>query len=275
MKQLRKYWVFVLVIIMSGFCYAAPIEDAKQTIDHYYKYSAEKDVDSYIALFDQEFLDGIYGDDARELFEEVFDYFQIQDYKLDFQYYTASEESMTVFFNLKSNVIIEGEEVDMDNDMVALFTKDEGVKLRYIMLQEQFVRLMNKEFVYDAAISRVVEKDNDLKNEAEERGIELENYKDLFEQKIAEHDAKHSSRFWTWTILVLAVLFVSFYFVVRIDLVSKYIKNAKRRKHYVSFRKHFINLVDKVLIAVKTGIKKLAGFVVQASKKIHERFKRK
>ncbi|MGM5488526.1 MAG: hypothetical protein ACQESG_06250 [Nanobdellota archaeon] len=191
--------MIVLIILVSGISYGS-LDDAKQVIDDYYRYSTEKDVDSYVALFDQEYLDRIYGEDHRELFTEIFNYFEIQEYDIDYQYYTESEESMTVFFNLQTTTMIEEEAVDQDNDMVAFFTKSTVPELRYILLQEEFVGQMNREFIYETAITAIVEKNSDLKAEAEEKGVSLTDHN--FEELIDAHHDKHSTRWWLWAVLI-------------------------------------------------------------------------
>ncbi|MFO7710846.1 MAG: hypothetical protein R6V53_03720 [Candidatus Woesearchaeota archaeon] len=233
-------------------CFAS-LDDAKDMVDKYYQYSMEKDVESYVALFDPEYLTHLYGEDSKEFFQEVFTYFDIQDYDLDYQYYTESDESLSLFFNLKSETLIDGQKTEIDNDQVAFFTKD-PLKLRYIILQEEFIGQMNREFIYEAAITAIVEKNSDLKAEAEEKGVSLTDYN--FEEKIAAHNAKHSTG-WIWIILIALLLVTA----TTLDL-SKHIKNKKYRKKYVHIRKEMINLALNIYAFIVKMTRKASKFIV-------------
>lgn len=292
-------------MIISSFSYGNFIEQGKQVIDDYYKYSMEKNIDSYVSLFDQNYLKKIYGEDYKALFEEVFNYFEIGDYNISYQYYTESEESMTVFFNLKGKTTIDWKKVDMDNDLVAFFTKDNNLKLKYIILQEEFVGQMNKEFVYNMAIWKIIEKNTNLKDLAKKEWIEFEeetwsknktneeevialkeetwskneinekeeseakDYKSLFEKKIAEHEAKHSSSnsFWIWGLVLIVILVLVYKFTIKKDRISNYIKNEKTQEKYLHIRESLIKFVDKSYIFSKKIIKKWFKFFQNKFKK--------
>ncbi|MGM5482716.1 MAG: hypothetical protein ACQESF_04605 [Nanobdellota archaeon] len=275
MRQIKIFILVIIIILTSTICSASPLEEAKQVIDDYYKYSMEKDVDSYAALFDQEYLNSIYGKDNKELFKEIFSYFQIKNYDIDYQYYTESDESMTVFFNIKSTTVIEEEEIEMDKDMVALFTKAEDVKLRYIISQEKFVGQMNKEFVYRTAFSRIATKETDLKVQAKKEGVDLENYKSSFKEKIAEHEKKHSSKKLFWIVLIVALLFIVYRFAIKNDVISKHIKDNKIKNRYLHTRKRIIKFVDKAYIILKKIIVKIIHIMTSLSIKIYKKIKEK
>ena len=273
MRQVSLYVSIILLILASGICYASSLEDAKDIVDKYYQYSMEKDVDSYISLFDQEYLNKIYGDDHKELFDEIFNYFEIQEYDLDFQYYTESDDSMTLFFNLQSETSFDGEKTEVDNDLVAFFTKD-PLKLRYIILQEEFIGQMNREFIYESAITAIVEKNSDLKAEAEEKGVSLTDYN--LEEKIAEHNAKHSSvnKFWIIMILV-AVLFITYQFAIKNDAISKHIKDKKIKSRYLHVRQGIIRSVEKTYSIIKRLAKKTFRFLVSSTISLYRKTRKR
>lgn len=279
MRTARTYLIVVLLmIIASSPCFATPLEEAKGTIDDYYKYSMEKDVDAYTALFDQEYLVGIYGEDYDDLFKEVFSYVEIEDYTIDYQYYTEGQDSLTVFFNLESEMVVEGEKLDIDNDMAALFTKSEDVELRYILLQEELLGQMNREFVYKAGLSQVVEKTADIKEEAEQEGVSLEDYKSLFEEKIAAHEAKKSSDWFFWFVAVIVLLVVAYEFAIKRDVISGRIKEEKAKRSYLKVRKRVMRLVHEACSRsrkmTKALFRQMTSLAVRAYKRLSERIKR-
>ncbi|MDI3473712.1 MAG: hypothetical protein PWR30_35 [Candidatus Woesearchaeota archaeon] len=229
----------LMIFSMGVFCFlilpifASPLEDAKEIIDDYYSYSKEQNVDGYISLFDEDYLEDIYGNDYKEFLKEVLSYIKIEDYKLDYQYYTEGEESLTLFFNLKADVVIEGEKTRLDNDMVAFFSKENGnLKLRYSILQETFIEKMNQEVIYKAAIVSYAEENSDLKKEAEEKGVELVDYKSLFEERINSH---HKPKAGWWILLtILLIVIGGVYFIfkkgkVKKDDVKKQLDKAQKK----------------------------------------------
>lgn len=252
---------------------ASPLEDAKEIIDKYYSYSKEQNVEGYISLFDEDYLEDIYGDDYKEFLEEVLSYMEIEDYELDYQYYTEGEESLTLFFNLKADVAIEGKETSLDNDMVAFFSKDNGnLKLRYSILQETFIEKMNQEVIYKAAIASYVEENSDLKKEAEEKGIELVDYKSLFEERINSH---HESKAGWWIFLIILLIVIGGgYFLfkkgkIKKEDVKKHLDTAK--KHTIKTGKYLKEQYNKAAPIVASKTKEFSGKVKKKLKDIKKR----
>ncbi|MFW6046844.1 MAG: hypothetical protein ACOCP4_03530 [Candidatus Woesearchaeota archaeon] len=271
MKQFKI--ILLLVLVTSVTCYASSLEEGKEIINNYYKFSMEKDIDSYIQLFDQKYLTEIYGNNYKNLFTEIFSYYEINDYKIDYQYYTESDDSMTIFFNLESEMVIEGEKNDIDNDLVAFFTKSDKTKLRYIILQEEFIGQMNREFIYETAVSKIIQEENNLKEEAISEGVDLDNYESIFEEKISEYENKHSSNKFFWIILLIAILIIVYQFSIKKDKISKHIKDEKTKNNYLKVRKKVIYYVDKAYFISKKWIKKAIKFLISTSIKLYQAIK--
>jgi hypothetical protein len=224
---------FLMVLLVNVPVYADSLDNAKEIIDDYYLYSKEKNVEEYTKLFDEYYLNEIYGEYHEDLFEEIFTYFDIDDYEIEYQYYTEGEDSLSLFFNLKSNMVIEGSKKEIDNDLVGFFSKKDGkLKLRYIILQETFIEQMNREFVYTTAVESLVEENSDLLKEAEEKGIKVVDYKKDFEDMINKHRSKN---------IFNSILFVFGAIIVLLTLAVLF-KGKIKNKHIVEY----INRVEEV-----------------------------
>jgi hypothetical protein len=262
-RWMKLLLVTALLLISTAFVEASSLEEAKIMVDDYYSYTMQKDVDAYVALFDEAYLVGLYGSDYEDFFNEVFSYVEIEDYEIDFSYYTESEESLTLFFNLKSSTILDGVPVDMDNDLVALFAKNPGgLKLHYIILQETFIEQMNREVIYESAIKIMTEEQSDLKAEAERKGIELVDYKSLFEDKMRGD----RSKWYIWLLVLLAIILMIYFSksgklkgfakVTNKDSLRSY--QAKAKEHLVSAKKSLKENYDKAAPIVKKRVNDVA-----------------
>lgn len=239
MKNSNIFSIIMITLFITSisFCYASPLEDAKQIVDDYYRYSMEKDIDSYINLFDKEYLQDIYGPEHETLIKEVFNYFEIKDYEIDYQYYTESNESLTLFFNLESDVIIDGQKIHIDNDLVSFFSKSNQLKLRFIILQEEFIGQMNREVIYKTAVANFIEKESDLKVVAEKEGISLVDYKSIFEERINSH---HNKSKLIWFIIIILIAITVSVYLVKTGKIDK----KKSKIHLNIIRKHTIKTWD-------------------------------
>lgn len=172
-KKIRKGFLFLaLLILCVSLVHASYLDIAKESVEAYYKYSQEKNVDAYIALFDQQYLRELYGPDAQELFREVFTYFEILDYDITFQQYTEGNESLSLFFHLRADARLDGKDHPIDQDLIAFFSKSNGaVKLRYIMLQSLFSEVMIAESTFMSMMRASFEDELDLVDEAIAAGI--------------------------------------------------------------------------------------------------------
>ncbi|MGV8162331.1 MAG: hypothetical protein ACP5N2_03310 [Candidatus Nanoarchaeia archaeon] len=274
MKNKLLITVLIIALVLITPCYASSIDNAKEMIDNYYLYSKEKNVEKYSSLFDQQYVTELYGKDYKLLFKEIFTYYEVTEYNLNFQYYTESQDSLSLFYNLQAKTLIEGEKVNMDNDLVALFSKTNGeLKLKYIILQETFVEQMNREVIYEAAIKSFVEENSDLKEEAETKNIDLINYKKIFEDKINnDQGTKNKVKLFLLIIVILIILGI---------VAVKYKENIKNKKV-----REYIHKTEKVTKntgryikqkyvktkpIVKSETKKLTKKIVKLTKNINQK----
>jgi hypothetical protein len=201
----------------------------------------------------------------------------VTEYNLNFQYYTESEESLSLFYNLQAKTSIEGEKVNMDNDLVALFSKNNGeLKLKYIILQETFIEQMNREVIYESAIKSFVEENSDLKKEAETKNIDVIYYKQMFEDKINnDQGTKNKVKILLVIIvalIVLAVVAIKFKERIKNKKVRKYIeKTEKVTKSSSKFIKQKYSETKPVVIS---ETKKLTKKIVKLTKNINEKKKK-
>jgi flagellar biosynthesis/type III secretory pathway M-ring protein FliF/YscJ len=255
-KLLIIFLIMSLIIITP--IYATSLDDAKVIVNNYYLYSQQKDVEKYSLLFDEEYLVQLYGNDYKTLFREVFTYFNITKYEIDFQQYTESDESLSLFFNLEANTIVDGEKINMDNDLVALFSKNNGeLKLKYIILQETFIEQMNREVIYNSAIGSFVEENSDLIKEAESKNIPLVDYKTQFEDMINKKD-NHGLKIFLWIFIVVLIL------VVIAVLFKEKIKHKKTRKYLDKTE----NVAKKTGKVIKDKYNEAVPIIASKSKKI-------
>lgn len=254
-----KLIIFVVVAILLIIpVTATSLDDAKEIVNKYYLYSMEKNVDSYSELFDKEYLVNLYGKDYKQLFTEIFTYSEVNDYELEYQYYTESEESLSLFFNLKSDVIVDGEKIKIDNDLVALFSKkDDGLKLKYIILQETFIEQMNQEVIYKAAIISYTEEGSNLEKEANKKNIELVNYDNMIEKGINDYNQKNNFKIFL-IILVISILAV---------FVAVKFKEKIRNKTIKKNINRIEDALNKSKIYVKDNYKKTKHKIQKNSKK--------
>lgn len=196
--------VFLVLLLVSFASASSMLENAKTSVNNFYKYSQEKNVGSYTNLFDKDYLTGLYGSDYKTFFKETFGYFEIKDYQLEYQYYTESNDSLTLFYNLNGNMVVSGENTKINNDLVAFFVKKNGeLKLRFVMLQETFIGQMNQEIIVKSAIEGISEESKDIIIEAEKAGL-LE--VDMTEAIDKFEDKNNNKIFWWIFIIVLGFL---------------------------------------------------------------------
>lgn len=204
---MKKIFIsIILFIFLFNLALALPIDDAKIVVDNFYKYSQEKNVDEYINLFDKDYLIGLYGNDYKNYFTEGFNLIDIEKYNLEFQYYTESNDSLSLFYRLETTSILDGEKTKIENDLVALFIKKDKLYLKYILPQSIFIEQMNKEVILDSAMVAVLEENNDIKSEAIANGISLVDMESLIDDYYA-HESK-AKLIWAWIALIL-IIFIS------------------------------------------------------------------
>lgn len=268
MKKLLIYVMLILILVVP--VYASSLDEAKEIVDNYYLFSKEKNVESYSNLFDQEYVRELYGEDYKDFFKEVLSYFDVDEYSLDFQYYTEGEDSLTLFFNLEAEVVVDGLKNDLDNDLVALFSKNNGVlKLKYIILQETFIEQMNREVIYEGAIGSFVEENSDLIEEAEKKNIPLVDYTQKFEDMIDKHN--NSSLYIILILIVGIILLVVFKEKIKNKEVKKYVDkiDGVTRKTGSLIKKNY----EKSKPVIKDKYRRGKNVVKKHTKKIIKKIK--
>lgn len=275
MKNKLLIIVLITALVIITPSYATPLDDAKEIVENYYLYSQEKNVDNYSALFDQKYITEVYGKDYKLLFKEIFTYYDVTEYKVNFQYYTQSQDSLSLFYNLQAKTIIQGEKINMDNDLVALFSITNGeLKLKYIILQETFIEQMNREVIYESAIKSFVEQNSNLKEEAGKKNIDLVDYKSLFENKINNKEAKNTLKIFFIIIVLLVILIIvaiKFKDHIRHKQVREYIN--KTEKVTKNTGKYIKQKYTETKPIVKSETKKLTKKITKLTKNINQKIK--
>lgn len=225
--QMRKLLLIFLLLnlIFITPIFATSLDEAKDIVNNYYLYSQQKDVEKYSELFDKNYVVELYGEDYKNLFTEIFTYYEIEKYEINYQYYTESEDSLSLFFNLEANTIVDGNEMKMDNDLVALFSKTNNeLKLKYIILQETFIEQMNREVIYNSAIESFVEENSNLIKEAEAKNIPLVDYTQNFENMLNENKFNIFGFLFYVVLIGVIILAIGIFFKEKIT-------HKKTRKH--------------------------------------------
>ena len=212
MKEIKYNQIIKIVLIITlipliiSSVYASPyLDQAKGVVEDYYKFTKEKDIDSYMELFDQNYLNEMYGTNNKELFEEVFSYFDLSNYEIDFQQYTEGPDSLSLFFHLEADSTLEGEPQKIDQDLLAIFSKiNDELKLRYIMLQSVYREVMITESIYQNLMKSSIEDEIDLVEEAIEAGLITE---DEIEDSMTERESSFRLRHLFIIIIIGAIIF--------------------------------------------------------------------
>ena len=244
-KTLKILFIIFLLPFFISSVNASPYLDlAKEAVEDYYVFTKEKDVDSYMALFDQNYLNEMYGANNKVLFEELFTYSDLNDYTINFQQYTEGPESLSLFFHLEADSTLNGEAQKIDQDLLAIFTKTNGeVKLRYIMLQSVYAEMMIAESTFESLLRASLEDEVDLVEEAIEAGL-------ITEEEIEESMAEKESFFKLRHLLIILILGALGYFV--------YAKKEAiiRNDHGKKITKKFVVVTSKVKPAIKKVVDK-------------------
>lgn len=256
----------ILIVLLTTNVQANSLEQAQTSIDKFYKYTQEQNVDAYAALFDQEYLINLYGTDYKTGLKEVLSYITITNYKITPQYYTESEDSLTYFFNLQSNVVIENEKTKLDNDLVGLFTKQNNeVKLKYVMLQEIFMEQMNREVIYKTAIMSMTEEYSDLKIEAENKDVSLVDYESIFENKIKNDKNKKIIK----NIAILIIIITGIYlFIKNKEKITTEENKQKIKEQIQKTKKHTKKAKTKIVNKYKETMPKVKKVTNETINKI-------
>jgi hypothetical protein len=265
---LRLIMFLLITIIFLNLVFASSLDNAKDVVDKYYLYSKEKDVDNYALLFDQDYLKESYGEDYKLFFKEVLNYIDITKYEINYQYYTESEDSISLFFNLQAQTIIDNEKVKMDNDLVALFIKKENkLYLKSIILQETFIEQMNREVIYNAAISSFIEEGSDLKIEAENKGISLIDFEKLIDKSL-KHEKSSSIK---TVLLLLLLIFIVFGLMI---IFKNKIKSKKINNYLNKSQDYIVKGYNNLFNIIKETYKKIKPYIKDFVKKIKPHIKK-
>ncbi len=233
-KIILLFLLIVLLVLTSTIIVAATSEDdAKEIINNFYAYSQSKDVDSYLNLFDVNYLKNIYGEDYKTYISEGISLVDIELYNIDYQYITEDNDGLSLFYNLKATAIIDGSKEKIDNDLVALFSKTpQGLKLKYIILQSNLVEKMNQETILLDSLISAVDENSDLVKQAEQEGI-----------KINPLELKSSSTgiSWCWWCLLVLIIFGLIFFKIK----SK--KHKKSNCLFTLIKSKFNHLLKKTM----------------------------
>jgi len=209
-------------------------------------------------------------------------YFEVEEYEIEYQYYTEGEESLTLFFNLKAEIIVEDSKIDIDNDLVALFSKkNDGLKIKYILLQETFIEQMNREVIFKGAIGSIVEENSDLIKEAENKNISLVDYSKKFEDTIN----KDNKLGLIIAIILITIIILSVVFKEKIKnkkvrgYVDKIEKTSKKTSALIKnkYEKNKLlvkNKYEKIKPVVKDKYDRGKKYVKKHTKKIGKKLKK-
>lgn len=244
----------LMLVLLTSFSAASDLDKAKELVDLYYKYSQEKDVDSFVALHNANFLKDIYGEGYKEYIAAGFELTDIRSYELDYQYYTESEAGLTLFYRIEADVSVDSEKMDMDQDMVALFDKKSGyLVLRYVMLQNIFISKMNQETLAIASMASVVELDGkDLVAQAQEEGkFDINEFYEFVERNEDFSNGSGNSGFSEFLnkFLIFVIVIVLLVFIFKKS--GKIKEHSKRLAKKVNHKKHLEKLNPKLKEAKK------------------------
>ncbi|MFP4403853.1 MAG: hypothetical protein ACLFPJ_05870 [Candidatus Woesearchaeota archaeon] len=273
MKKMKLFFLVLILIIFTNSVYANYIDNAKDAIDKFYLYTKEKDVNSYSNLFDEKYLIDIYGKEYKTFFREMFESMQLNDYKIEFQYYTEDINSLSIFYNLNANGKIDGKNIKIDQDLVAIFTKDNNdVKLRYTILQTLFVNKMNQESYFNSVLLSMYEETEDLVTDAIDEGLITNDEIDEFSEFTLVDDVKKEKKSkFNWFLLII-ILLIIFY------LIFYFKDDKKRKKAYIlyetktkDFRKKAKKTYDQKILP---NVKKLTEHTKKHAKNLAIKIKK-
>lgn len=227
--NLKIILIITILLVSISFVSATPLD----SLNKFYQASVDGDIDAYIAIQDPLFLEQ-QEMDATAYFQSSFDEVNTLDYEIINPEVFEEENSTLIFYELKGDAEIDGEQISIDNDMVAFLWKYDDWKVRWSITRTLYEEKIALGFIMDVAIESTIDEAQgiSLKQELINEGFDL-TLPD--EENLSLTSSTNSNKIpWVWIIIIILILLIV---IFRKKIFVKVIKHKSSKKLKDTYKK--------------------------------------
>lgn len=203
-----------------NFVLADDCGELRPIIDKYYKASQEENIDAYMSVMDQDYLRENLLDNYEDYVKAAWEVYDTKKYELNPYNCRLEENDALMYFNMKSTLVSNGEEVEIQKNYVALFDKLDTWKIKYVVDEDvfsQFQDALTSQLYLDATkditYDELDKADDLIAYDKMVQEIEKGNYQDNISEGVENRDnnldyseGKSSSKLFVTMIVVTGLL---------------------------------------------------------------------
>ncbi len=130
---------FVFLFIFNvGLVQADSCDELRPILDKYYKASQDENIDEYMTVIDVNYVRENLLDNYEEYVGSAWEVYDTKSYELSPYNCKMETEDALMYFNMKSTLVSEEGEVELQKNYVALFNNIDGWKIKYVVDEEVF-----------------------------------------------------------------------------------------------------------------------------------------
>lgn len=231
------------------------------TLEQFYESSKNEDFNTYISLMDTEYIYDYLAD--KEYYENyvkaAWDVYETKSYLIDLLKCNEIPTGSIIFANVKSTLIAEGEEIDLDRDYAAVF---ENGKIQFVMDFETFMMHQNYAYMlqYYNYTSELV---NEELNDAESLIQYLETYEPI-----------ETKTNWFWYIIIIILTSIIYFNRNKIKNINikkpKKFDTTKIKNRFHSAKNTSIKKIKDTTIKVKGHMKPRIEKLKNKTKEVYD-----
>jgi len=214
------------VLLSFNIALADSCDELRPVLDKYYKASQEENIDAYMAVMDTDYLRENLLDNYEDYVKSAWEVYDTKDYKLENYNCRIDGRDALMYFNLSTTLLSDGQEVSTQRNYVALFSNDDGWKIRYVMDEDVFSQFQDSlytQLFLDATREELDRTVDDAEAVIEYAQIEEELLASDFENTIGEgvperkvgqkSDDEGDSKIVYYVLLIVVLVVVAFVFL--------------------------------------------------------------
>jgi len=126
-------FIFSFNVVLADSC-----DGLKPILDSFYKSSQEENMEAYLEVMDVDYLRENLVDNYEDYVKSAWEVHDTKDYKLAMYNCRMEENDALAYFNLSTTLLSGDQEVETQRNYIALFSKPDSWKIRYVMDEDDF-----------------------------------------------------------------------------------------------------------------------------------------
>ena len=189
-------FIIISFVFSFNFALADSCDELRPVLNKYYQASQEENIEAYMEVMDADYLRENLLDNYEDYVRAAWEVYDTKEYTIENFNCKMEESDALMYFNLKTKLLSEGQEVETQRNYIALFQKIDAWKIRYVMDEDvfsQFQSSLHSQLFLDATKEELIKSVENAEAIVNYAQIEKELLSSDYENTVSEGLAARSS----------------------------------------------------------------------------------